>query len=75
VVVAGQQLTRPHSQDIHDEVGVAGADPADPAVVVIRLDGTVIPAASAKERAEPNYKGFEFHPLTAWRANTGRTWR
>lgn len=36
-------------------------DPVVPAV--IRLDATVILAASAKEGAEPNYKGFGFHPV------------
>lgn len=39
--------------------------------VVVRLDATVIQAASAKEGAEPNFKGFGFHPLTAWCSNTG----
>ncbi len=41
--------------------------------VVIRLDATVIHAASAKEGAEANYKGFGFHPLTAWCSNTGES--
>ena len=50
-----------------------GAD-GDPVVpVVIRLDARVILAASAKEGAEPNYKGFGFHPLTAWCSNTGES--
>jgi hypothetical protein len=44
---------------------------ADTAVVVIRLDATVISSASDKEGAQPNYKGFGFHPLTAWCSNTG----
>ncbi len=30
---------------------------------MIRLDATVIVAASAKEGAEPNFKGFGFHPV------------
>ncbi len=58
VKVAGEDLTRPGQGE-------------DVPVVVIRLDATVIAAASAKEGAEPNYKGFGFHPLTAWCSNTG----
>lgn len=38
---------------------------------MIRLDATAIPAASDKEGAKANYKGFGFHPLTAWCSNTG----
>ena len=41
------------------------------AVVVIRLDATVIQAASNKDGAEANYKGYGFHPLTAWCSNVG----
>ena len=41
------------------------------AVVVVRLDATVIQAASDKDGAEPNYKGYGFHPLTAWCSNVG----
>jgi len=41
------------------------------AVVVVRLDATVIQAASDKDGAEPNYKGYGFHPLTAWCTNVG----
>jgi hypothetical protein len=40
-------------------------------IVVVRLDATVIPAASAKDGAEPNYKGYGLHPLTAWCSNIG----
>jgi len=58
VTVAGTKLTRPSQGH-------------DLPVVVIRLDATVIAAASAKEGAEPNFKGFGFHPLTAWCSNTG----
>lgn len=58
VRVAGKDLTRPGRE-------------GDKPVVVIRLDATVIAAASAKEGAEANYKGFGFHPLTAWCSNTG----
>ena len=58
VKVAGKELTHPDRGE-------------DVPVLVIRLDATVIAAASAKEGAEPNYKGFGFHPLTAWCSNTG----
>lgn len=61
VKVAGAPLSWP-GQD-------AGTDGVVP--VVIRLDATVIQAASGKEGAEANYKGFGFHPLTAWCSNTG----
>ena len=60
VAVAGLELRR------------AGTDgqPGRP-VVVIRLDATVIPAASDKDGAEPNFKGYGFHPLTGWCSNVG----
>ncbi|NLG22561.1 MAG: IS1380 family transposase [Actinomycetales bacterium] len=41
------------------------------AVTVVRLDATVIQAASDKDGAEPNFKGYGFHPLTAWCTNIG----
>lgn len=59
---AGKDLTRDPP---------AGVEQEQAPVVVIRLDATVIAAASAKEGAEANYKGFGFHPLTAWCSNTG----
>jgi hypothetical protein len=34
-------------------------------VVVVRLDATVIPAASTKDGAEPNFKGFLGEPGAA----------
>jgi len=40
-------------------------------VVVVRLDATVIHAASDKDGAEPNFKGYGLHPLTAWCSNVG----
>lgn len=61
VRVAGTDLRRPA-----DEPGRQGR-----VVVVVRLDATVIQAASDKDGAEPNYKGFGFHPLTAWATNVG----
>lgn len=63
VRVAGNELTRTVE-------AVAGAGGAAAGVLVIRLDATVIQAASDKEGAQPNFKGFGFHPLTAWCQNT-----
>ena len=59
VRAGGLALTRP--------VG----DGQDRPVVVVRLDATLIEAASEKENAEPHRKGFGFHPLTGWCSNTG----
>jgi hypothetical protein len=40
--------------------------------VVVDMDATLITAASAKQGAAATYKrGFGFHPLGAWCANTG----
>jgi hypothetical protein len=42
--------------------------------VVIDMDATLITARSDKQGAAPTYKrGFGFHPLGAWCANTGET--
>jgi hypothetical protein len=60
VRVAGIDLRRP---------GVDGQPGS--VVVVVRLDATVIQAASDKDGAEPNFKGYGFHPLTAWCSNVG----
>jgi len=60
VRVAGADLRRP-GQD---------GQPGRP-VVVVRMDATVIHAASDKDGAEPNFKGYGFHPLTAWCSNVG----
>lgn len=61
VRVAGQDLTRPVTE------------PGSPRpVLVIRLDATLIEAASPKAQAAGNYKGgFGFHPLTGWCSNIG----
>ncbi len=40
-------------------------------VVVVRLDATLIDAASEKDGATGHRKGFGFHPLTAWGSNLG----
>lgn len=66
VRVAGAPLAWPGAAVIGQD---ADREPVVP--VVIRLDATVIDAASAKEGARPNFKGFGFHPLTAWCSNTG----
>jgi len=34
-------------------------------ITCIRLDATVVPAHSEKEKAEPDFKGFGHHPLLA----------
>jgi Transposase DDE domain group 1 len=62
VQVAGQDLTRPATEPN----GMARP------VLVIRLDATLIEAASAKAQAAGTYKGgFGFHPLTGWCSNIG----
>jgi hypothetical protein len=50
-------------------VTVAGRELAG--VTCIRLDATLVGAHSGKELAEPNRKGFGFHPLIAACDNTG----
>ena len=62
VAVAGTDLTRP-----------ATAPNGRPRpVLVLRLDATLIEAASPKAQAAGTYKGgFGFHPLTSWCANIG----
>lgn len=62
VRVAGTDLTRPATEP--------GGNPRP--VLVIRLDATVIEAASPKAQAAGHYKGgFGFHPLTGWCSNIG----
>jgi Transposase DDE domain group 1 len=62
VRVAGTQLTRPADRP---------GQPARP-VLVVRLDATLVEAASGKAQAAGHYKGgFGFHPLTAWCSNVG----
>lgn len=66
VSVAGTDLTRPATEP--------GGRPRP--VLVLRLDATLIEAASPKARAAGTYKGgFGFHPLTGWCANIGTRWR
>lgn len=62
VAVAGKDLTRPATEP--------GGRPRP--VLVVRLDATLIEAASPKARAAGHYKGgFGFHPLTSWCSNIG----
>ncbi|MGH3547549.1 MAG: transposase [Pseudonocardiaceae bacterium] len=62
VPVAGRDLVRP---------ATAAQQRARP-VLVIRLDATLIEAASPKARAAGHYKGgYDFHPLGSWCTNTG----
>jgi hypothetical protein len=42
-------------------------------VTGIRLDATVVTCHSDKDGAEPNFKGFGYHPLLAYCGNTGET--
>src|SRR5439155_8440356 len=51
--------------------GIRTADKVLGGVVCIRLDATVVSCHSDKQGAEPNYKGFGYHPLLAWCVNTG----
>jgi len=62
VQVAGKNLTRPAAEP--------GATLRP--VLVVRLDATLIEAASPKAQATGNYKGgVGFHPLTSWCTNIG----
>jgi hypothetical protein len=62
VKVAGKDLTRPATES---------GERARP-VLVVRLDATLVEAASPKAQAAGTYKqGFGFHPLTAWCTNVG----
>jgi hypothetical protein len=67
VRVAGQDLTRPVPSGPVTTSGAAARP-----VLVIRLDATLIEAASPKAQAAGHYKGgYGFHPLGSWCANTG----
>jgi Transposase DDE domain group 1 len=62
VRVAGTKLTRPADRP--------GQRPRP--VLVVRLDATLVEAASGKAQAAGHFKGgFGFHPLTAWCGNVG----
>ncbi len=51
--------------------GVRVADRVLDGVTCIRLDASVVTCHSDKELAEPNFKGFGYHPLLAYCDNTG----
>src|SRR5216683_1502888 len=51
--------------------GVRVADRVLDGVTCIRLDASVVTCHSEKELAEPNFKGFGYHPLLAFCDNTG----
>jgi hypothetical protein len=51
--------------------GVRVADKMLEQVTCIRLDASVVACHSEKELAEPNFKGFGYHPLLAYCDNTG----
>jgi hypothetical protein len=51
--------------------GLQVADKTMQGVTCVRLDASVVTAHSDKELAEPNYKGFGYHPLLAYCDNTG----
>jgi hypothetical protein len=51
--------------------GVRMADRVLDGVTCIRLDASVVTCHSDKELAEPNFKGFGYHPLMAYCDNTG----
>jgi hypothetical protein len=51
--------------------GVRVADKRLDGVTCIRLDASVVTCHSDKEGAEPNFKGFGYHPLLAYCDNTG----
>ena len=75
VKVAGRELTRRQSITASGDSDTAnsdtGADGSRP-ITVIRIDGMLIEADSAKENAAGNYKGgFGFHALGAWCSNVG----
>jgi hypothetical protein len=51
--------------------GIRVADKVLDGVTCIRLDASVVTCHSDKELAEPNFKGFGYHPLLAYCDNTG----
>lgn len=72
VRIAGAELRRPVADPGGDGCGRTGElGGVGRPVVVVRLDATVIHAASDKDGAEANFKGYGFHPLTAWCTNVG----
>jgi len=54
--------------------GVRVADKVLEGVTCVRLDASVVTCHSEKELAEPNFKGFGYHPLLAFCDNTASRW-
>ena len=74
VKVAGKDLTRAGAGPAASPVEAAcrEVDQRPRPVLVVRLDATLIDAASDKAQAAGTYKqGYGFHPLTAWCTNVG----
>jgi hypothetical protein len=68
VAVAGEDLRR-HGEDVAGTYAQAGRP-----IIVVRLDATLVEAASGKSEAAGHYKGgFGFHPVGAWCSNTGES--
>ncbi|MGH3783874.1 MAG: transposase, partial [Pseudonocardiaceae bacterium] len=67
----GRDLVRPVVLGPVSAVPAVSQEPGRP-VLVIRLDATLIEAASPKAQAAGHFKGgFGFHPLAGWCSNTG----
>jgi len=69
VAVAGVDLRRDSDRD-----GQGPGEGRGRPVVVLRVDATLVEAASAKAQAAGHFKGgFGFHPIGAWCSNTGES--
>lgn len=75
VRVAGTDLLRrPTATTASSSSSPSSSSPSSSArpVLVVRVDATLIDAASDKERAAGTYKkGWGFHPMTVWCSNVG----
>ena len=74
VAVAGADLRREGEATAPCEAhGQGQREPGRP-VVVVRVDATLVEAASAKAQAAGHYKGgFGYHPIGTWCTNTGES--
>ena len=71
VAVAGVDLRRDSDRDGQGEGPGEGRGRP---VVVLRVDATLVEAASGKAQAAGHFKGgFGFHPIGAWCSNTGES--